>query len=255
MKEKYYQIGSLEKGVRVIELLAEKKALTVSEVAVRLGFNRATSHRFLATLKDLGWVEKDEESRYRLTFRIFDVGMKVAGRSEIRSEARRYMEELSETFRETVNLGVWDGKDISHIDKIDSSEILRIDAPLGSKTPAYCTALGKAILAHLAQDELNAYLARIRLTPHGPNTIGTKKAFREELRKTSERGYAVDNEELAQGLRCVAAPVFDHSGKVRWAMSISAPAIRLDLETIEPVALKVQDACRRLSAGLGYRSK
>jgi DNA-binding IclR family transcriptional regulator len=253
VKEKYYQIASLEKGVKVVELLAEKKALTVSDVAAALGFNRATSHRFLATLKDLGWVEKDDANRYRLTFRPLEIGMKVANRSEVRKEARRYMEELAGTSSETVNLGVWDGREILHVDKIDSSEILRIDAQLGSRAPAYCTALGKAVLAHLPAEELDVFLSQVRLTAHGPKTIGSRKRLRQELQKIVEQGYAVDDEELAEGLRCVAAPVFDHTGRARFALSISAPAVRLNISAVESVAGKVKDACQRLSFTLGYR--
>jgi len=148
-KKRYYQIASLEKGVKVLELLADQKALTVSQVAVSLGLNRAASHRFLATLKDLGYVEKNDDNRYQLTFRVLELGMKVVNRSEVRQEARDFMQELARISNETVNLGYFDGRQILHLDKIDSCEILRIDAPLGSRTPAYCTALGKAILAHL----------------------------------------------------------------------------------------------------------
>ncbi|MBW2564030.1 MAG: IclR family transcriptional regulator [Deltaproteobacteria bacterium] len=251
--KKYYQITTLEKGVKVLELLAEQKALTVSQVATQLSLNRAASHRFLATLRDLGYVEKNEDNRYQLTFRIMEMGMKVANRFEIRQEARGFMQELSTAFKETVNLGFWDGKDILHLDKIDSTEILRIDATLWSKTPAYCTALGKAILAHLPKSELNEYLSHTRLVPHGPNSIVSKKKFREELKKTFERGYAVDNEEMAHGLRCVAAPVFDHTGQARYALSISSPSIRMTMDAVDNVQLKVKDGCRRLSARLGYR--
>lgn len=252
-KKRYYQIASLEKGIKILELLAEKKALTVTQVAGHLDINRAGSHRFLATLRDLGYVEKNEDKRYQLTFRIMEMGMKVADRFDIRQEARKFMQELSTAFKETVNLGFWDGKDILHLDKIDSHEILRIDASIGSKTPAYCTALGKAILAHLPQEDLNAYLSCIRPVAHGPKTIVSKKNFREELKRTCQRGYALDDEELAEGLRCVAAPVFDHTGRARYALSISSPAMRLPMDKVGKVQLKIKEACRQLSARLGFQ--
>jgi DNA-binding IclR family transcriptional regulator len=252
-KKRYYQISSLEKGIKILELLSEKRALTVTQVAEHLDINRAGSHRFLATLRDLGYVEKNDDKRYQLTFRIMEMGMKVADRFDIRQEARKFMQELSTAFKETVNLGFWEGKDILHLDKIDSHEILRIDASIGSKTPAYCTALGKAILATLPQGELNAYLSRIRPVTHGPKTIVSKKRLREELKKTCQRGYAVDDEELTEGLRCVAAPVFDHTGRARYALSISSPAMRLSMDKVGKVQLKIKEACRQLSARLGYQ--
>jgi DNA-binding IclR family transcriptional regulator len=249
-KEKYYQIASLEKGIRVLELLSNQNEMTVSSVATQLGFNRAASHRFLATLRDLGYVDKNANNRYHLTFKIMEMGMKVANRFEIRSEARVYMQELSRAFGETVNLGYWKGQKILHLDKIDSLEILRIDTPLGSWAPAYCTALGKAILAYLPRDELEAYLKSVKLVSHGPNTITSKKIFRQELIKVLQQGYAVDDEELSLGLRCVAAPVFDHTGHVRYALSVSAPSSRMTQETIEKVQQKLRDVCQRLSAKL-----
>lgn len=252
-KKKYYQITSLEKGIRVLELLADRKALTVTEVAGGLETHRAAAHRFLATLRDLGYVEKNDDKKYELTFRIFEMGQQVANRYEIRQKAQGFMQELSKRFRETVNLGHWNGTEVLHLDKIDSSEILRIDAPLGSKTPAYCTGLGKAILANLNEEALNDYMKRTRLVPHGPNTIISKKILRDELKKTRERGYAVDNEELAQGLRCVAAPIFDHTGKVKYAMSISCPATRLSMGDVEKVQPKIRDLCQQLSIRMGYR--
>lgn len=252
-KKRYYQISSLEKGVRVLELLADQKALTVSQVAVSLGLNRAASHRFLATLKDLGYVEKNDDNRYQLTFRVLELGMKVVNRSEVRQEARDFMQELARISNETVNLGYFDGRQILHLDKIDSCEILRIDAPLGSKTPAYCTALGKAILAHLPEDRLDAYLNRTRLAPHGPNTIVSRKKLRQELKKTAKNGYALDDEELSRGLRCVAAPIFDHTGRVTYALSISAPTMRLPKKKVSQMKDQVIGACRQLSSRLGYQ--
>ena len=253
MTRKYYQITSLERGIKILELLADQKALTVSEVGARLSMQRSAAHRFLATLKDLGYVEKNEDNRYQLTFRILEIGEKVTRRFEIKQTAHKHMLELSKLFKETVNLGCLDGREVLHLDKIDSSEILRIDAPLWSKTPAYCTALGKAILAHLPKEELSDYLSHTRLIPRGPNTITSKKKLREELKNTFELGFAVDDEELAHGLRCVAAPVFNHTGRVQYAMSISCPTMRLPLEGIKEMQMKIKEVCRQLSARLGYQ--
>ena len=253
MTRKYYQITSLERGIKVLELLAEQKALTVSEVGVHLSMQRSAAHRFLATLKDLGYVEKNENNRYQLTFRILEIGEKVTRRFEIKQVAHKYMLELSKLFKETVNLGCLDGREILHLDKIDSSEILRIDSPLWSKAPAYCTALGKSILAYLPKSELNEYLSKTRLVPRGPNTILSKKKLREEIQKTRDRGYAVDDEELAHGLRCVGAPVFDHTGRAKYAMSISCPTMRLSMDGVEAMQLKIREACRRMSEKIGYK--
>jgi DNA-binding IclR family transcriptional regulator len=250
--EKYYFIGSLAKGIKVMELLAEQKHLTVSGVARMLGTNRAVSHRFLATLRELGYVEKDEEDRYRLTFKVFELGMKVANRFEIRQIARPLMQQLALASGETVNLGLFDGKGILHVDKIDSLEILRMDSPIGSRAPAYCTALGKAILAFLPRDEFERFLSRVTFKPHGPNTITTKKNFRLAVEDIRNRGYAVDDQEMSAGLRCVAAPVFDHTGRAAYAISVSGPSLRMTPKRIEEIHPLVQKICRRISQQLGH---
>jgi DNA-binding IclR family transcriptional regulator len=252
--EKYFYISSLAKGIRIMELLADEKHLTVSGVAKALGYNRAGSHRFLATLRELGYVEKDAEDRYQLTFKVLEMGMKVVNRFEIRQIARPFMQELSLASRETVNLGHFDGKGILHIDKIDSLEILRMDSPIGSRAPAYCTALGKAALAALPREEFDRFLARTILKPHGPNTITSKKQFRQAIEEIRTQGFAVDNEELSSGLRCVAAPVFDHTGRADYAISVSGPTARMTPERIDALHPLVQKICRQLSQKLGNTS-
>jgi DNA-binding IclR family transcriptional regulator len=254
-QKKYFHINSLEKGTRVLELLAERGALSVTKVAEHLGLNRTGSHRFLATLRELGYVEKNHDSRYQLTFKILELGMRMANRFEIRREARPYMQELSLAFRETVNLGFRDGLDVLHLDKIDSLEILRMDSPVGSRAPAYCTALGKACLAFLPQNELDVLLNGVKLKPYGPNTITSKKRFRHELEKIQKQGYAIDNEELAYGLRCVAAPIFDHTGLPRYSISVAGPAMRLTDKRMQQVQKTLRKACSELSRRMGKPEK
>ena len=249
--KKYFHINSVEKGIRVLELLAEKGELSVTKVAQDLGLNRTGSHRFLATLRELGYVEKNQSGRYQLTFRVLEMGMKMANRVEIRREARPYMQELSLDYRETVNLGFRDGMDILHLSKIDSLEILRMDSPLGSRAPAYCTALGKACLAFLPQTELAALIDGVELKPHGPNTITSKKKLLQALEKVRGRGYAVDNQELAHGLRCVAAPVFDHTNRPRYSISVAGPAMRFSEKRVQKIQKSVRRVCRDLSQRLG----
>lgn len=250
-KKKYFQISSLEKGIKVLELLADKQELTVTKVAEHLGLNRTGSHRFLATLRELGYVEKNVDSRYQLTFKMLELGMKLANRFEVRRVARPYMQKLASTYSETINLGYWDGRMIVHLDKIDSPEILRIDPGIGTRVPAYCTALGKSVLAFLPQDELDGFLTSVKLESHTPNTITTKKRLKEELEKIRERGYAVDSEEMAIGLRCVGAPVFDYTGRPSYSISLSAPAMRINPQLIKRIQKDIREFCAELSAQLG----
>jgi DNA-binding IclR family transcriptional regulator len=252
--EKYFFVSSLAKGLKVLELLSENEALSVSEVARHLGYNRAGSHRFLATLKELGYVEKTAENHYRLTYKIFRMGTRVVDRFKIRQAARPLMSELSQAFKETINLGYLDGSEVLHIDKIDSPEVLRMDSLLGSRAPAYCTALGKSILAFLPDADRDRILDTIELKPRGPKTITSKKALQKELAKIRRKGYAVDNEELSKGLRCVAAPIFDHTGMSCFSISVAGPVSRVTRSRVKEIQKEVRRVCRTLSQEFGNRT-
>ena len=134
-------------GFTILELLSENGEMSVSEVAAGLGIHRSASYRFLASLKQMGYVVQEPDSRYKLSFKLFELGMKLINSLEIKQVARPYMQELSSMYNETVNLGYWNGVDIIYLDKIESSELIRIDLAVGRRIPIYCTALGKSILA------------------------------------------------------------------------------------------------------------
>ncbi|MEA1966837.1 MAG: IclR family transcriptional regulator [Thermodesulfobacteriota bacterium] len=248
--KKYFFISSLAKGLDVLELLAEKGESSVSDVAKTLGHNRTGSHRLLATLKELGYVEQNLNNKYHLTFKMLELGMKLSNRLGIRTLALPYMEQLSTAFGETINLGVRDGFNILHLEKIDSTEILRMDSPIGSTAPVYCSALGKAITAFMPGGLLASFLSEIKITPHGPNCVSSAKELETELAKVKNQGFAMDDEELASGLRCVAAPVFDHAGAVRYSISVSGPAMRLTKERVQQIQKKLKNSCHELSKQL-----
>lgn len=249
--KKYYRIASLEKGIRVLELLAQHGELSVSEAARLMDTNRAGSHRFISTLKDLGYVEKSDNNKYQPTLKIMKLAMKVANRFEIRHIARPYMHKLSIIYKETINLGFFKNKEIIHIDKIDSLEVLRMDSKLGDIAPAYCTALGKAILAFLPDHELSHYLENIELKQVASNTITNKNDLLAELSRIRQDRYAIDDEEMTNGLRCIAAPIFDHNSYPAYALSISGPAMRQTHRVLEEMKTDLGQAASELSDIMG----
>jgi DNA-binding IclR family transcriptional regulator len=248
---KYFYIASIEKALRFLELLADKGEINVSSAAQQLGLNRANAHRYLATLKELGYVEQDEKSRYRLTYKLLELGLKFSDSLNVLSIARPLMLENLARFKETVNLGEWTGQNIIHIDKIESQEMLRLDLNVGSSAPAYCTGLGKAILAFLPLNELDLYLEKVELKAFTPLTITDKDSLITELKDIKQKGYSLDNEELASGLRCVAAPVFNHKGFPKYAISIAGPAARITDQATAEMADQIMQTCARLSQMLG----
>jgi DNA-binding IclR family transcriptional regulator len=249
--EKYYFVSSLAKGLRILEQLAAGGEMSAARVAAHLNTSRAAGHRFLSTLRDLGYVEKTIERRFRLTFKVLELGMRKLEGFEIRHVAYPYMQQAAHAFGETVNLGHWDGRSIVHVDKINSTGILRLDVGIGAVTPAYCTGLGKAVLAFLPAQEFDDYLGAVTLSALTPKTITDPQALRAEIEQIRECGYAVDNEELSLGLRCVGVPIFDYTGRPAYAMSVSAPALRMSDEKIETIQTKLRSLCRQISRQIG----
>jgi DNA-binding IclR family transcriptional regulator len=241
----------LAKGLRVLEVLAANGEMSASRMAGRLDTSRAASHRFLTTLRDLGYVEKTKEGQFRLTFKVLELGMRKLDGFEIRHNVHPFLQEMSLACGETVNFGHWDGTAIVHLDKINSTEILRLDVGLGAMAPAYCTGLGKAVLAFLPDDELDDYLQSVQWVAMSPKTITDPEKLKAEIKKIRKRGYAVDNEELSIGLRCVAAPIFDHKGRSTYAMSVSGPTQRMSRKKVQAIQVKLVPLCRRISRLIG----
>lgn len=251
-EKKYYQIGSLEKGLHILEAIIEHGELTVTNAAAILGLNRASAHRFITTLRDLGYVRKNQHNNYEATFKMLELGMKQADKFEVRRMAKPFMRELAAMFDETINLGVLDRDKIVYLDKVESKELLRMDTGVGTSCQAHVTALGKAMLAFLPDAELESYIARMQPTPaYTPTTITTPEALRKAIAKVKKKGFAVDNEELADGLFCVGVPVFDFNNHPVYALSISGPTHRIKpLKLLPP---KLIECAARLSTQLGYR--
>ncbi|MDZ7758756.1 MAG: IclR family transcriptional regulator [Desulfovermiculus sp.] len=250
--KKYYYINSLDKGIRVLELLAENGALHVSRIAAALGYNRAGAHRFVSTLKDLGYVQQTADGQYELSFKILELSTKLARRFEIRKSASSFMRQLSATFHETINLGFLEGTDVVHLDKIDSPELLRPDPEIGSRAPAHTTALGKAILAFLPQEELDAFLSKVDWTPRTPKACSRPQDLQENLQTIQAKGYALDDEELCLGLRCVAVPIFDQHNYPRYAISISGPSMRMSSERMQEMSRALVEVGKSLSQRLQH---
>ena len=147
------------------------------------------------------------------------------------------------------------GHAIAHLDKINSKEVLRLDVGMGATAPAYCTGLGKAILAFLPENELDDYLASTELVAISSKTITSRSKLRAEILKIRKRGYAVDDEELSLGLRCVAAPVFDHTGTASYALSVSGPTQRMKRERIKAIQQRLIPICQSISRQIGAPEK
>jgi len=175
---------------------------------------------------------------------------------DLRKVASPYLEAASKEIGETVNLAILDGTEIVYVERIKTQQILNINLQVGSRLPAYCTSMGKAMLAFLPESRLKEILEKTDAVALTPYTITRKEDLKKELQKVKAQGFAMNNEELSIGLRSVAAPVRNAKGEVIAAVNIAVPSIRVSLKKLETVfAKKVMETADRISMILGYDGK
>ena len=228
-------VQSLDRALSILDVLRfSHRDLPLSEVAARAGLPKSTTHRLLSTLEMRGFAARDPETGgYRL-------GLKNVAPVGAGPQIRHVLEGLADRSGETANLGALIGREVLYVDRADSPQALRWQLGVGSRVPVHSSALGKAILASLPDVEVAVHLPR-RLQRNTPNTITDQDAFLRELDVVRARGYALDDEEFMEGVRCVAVPVLATSGHdVRAALSLAGPAFRLtrDRATGQVEALK-----------------
>lgn len=229
--------------------------MSLAEIAKESGLAKSTAHGLLATLKDFRYVEQTAfDGKYRLGIRLFEVGSVVANSWDVRRVAAPHIEGLVEELGETVHLAVLDEDRVLYIDKRESRRSIRIVSQVGLRLHAHCSGVGKVLLAHLPADELRRIVASCGLPRYTKNTITDPARLDEELALVRRRGYAVDNEEIMDGLRCVAAPIRDHTGKVCAAISVSGPVARLAQERFELAVSLVTQTASAISGALGFRA-
>lgn len=247
---------SLVRGLAILSSFSEDEPLQgVTDLATKLDLNKSTVHRYVHTLKTLGYLDQDEDSKkYRLGIRVVDLGVTALGGLELRQIAFPYLEELATEFGHTVNMSILDETEIIYIERVRTKRIVDLDLHVGSRLPAYCTSMGKVLLAHLSPEVLAARLEQIELTPRGPNTITDEAALVAELQQVRRQGFATNNEELAYGLRSVAAPIWSRRGDVEAAINMAVHAAMISLDEIEnTLAPRLVAASNEISRKLGYR--
>ena len=250
---------SLERGLAILGCFTPKRpVLGIADIADELDMSRSTTHRYVITLVALGYLEQGASRKYRLGLRVTDLGMSALNSTGLREHARPELEELRQRTSYTANLGVLDGVDVVYVDRARSLRRGQpksdLDLHPGSRLHAYCTAMGKLLLAYLPAGEQRELLASIKLARRGPNTITSKKALREELDEVRETGFAVNDEEFAAGLYAIAAPVRNEARELVAAVSLSAPATMISLEEmVDALGPHLVSAADRISARLGYR--
>lgn len=216
---------------------------------------KATVHRYVRTLEHLGYLSQEEATRrYRLAARVVDLGFATLNSMSLREIAAPDLKELSAKFGQTVNLAVIDDLEIIYVDRVVAPMALNLELHVGSRLPAYCTSMGKVLLAFLPSDDLAERVERVEFVRRGPNAIRSRRALLQQLREVRERGFAVNDEELDFGLRSIAAPIRTESGDVVAAINLAVHASRFTLSRlISNHAPAVVASARVISRKLGYQ--
>ncbi|MCE9664599.1 helix-turn-helix domain-containing protein [Halomonas sp. M5N1S17] len=239
-------ITALASGLEVILAFDEANPrMTLSEVAARTGMNRAKARRFLLTLHALGYVRK-QQRHFELAPKVLQLGYAFLSANNYRSVIQQVLEDITAECGESSSLGVLDGNDVTYVARSASRHrLMAITLSVGTRLPAAHTSMGRALLAQLPDNELDAWLEGVVLERHTEKTITDKAELRQCILKVRQQGYAIADQELDSGLRSIAVPAFDANGKLLGAINISTNAARVDLDTLmkEYLPLLQQKAC------------
>lgn len=247
-------IQSIVRSIDILNCFEDSEELGVTEISHKVGLHKSTVFNIITTLEKCHFLEKSLNSgKYRLGTELFRLGTKV--NSSMRKIAQPYLERLASEFKETVNLVIRDGNYVIYIEKIESPHSMRISTMVGGRLPINATAVGKAILSGLTDDELAKSLDELSFVRFTESTICDKNDLMNYLSKVRLVRYAEDVEEVEIGLTCVAAPIFDHTGKAIAAISVSGPTSRMVQPFREQIARELIEVTRELSNKFGYEVK
>lgn len=239
---------SLARGLAVLRTFSDtRRPLTIAQISQKTGIPRAAVRRCLHTLQQLGYAEA-EMNNFSLRPKVLTLGYSYLSSTPLAVSSQPYLNNISGALNESSSLAVLDDSEVLYVARSATSRVMSVALNAGSRLPAYCTSLGRVMLAHLAPDELDAYFARTRLRPMTERTVVSPAQLREILAGVRQDGYAINDEELELGLRSIAVPVRGASGKVLAALNVGAQAARVSAAQMKEEFLPVlQRGARELS--------
>lgn len=251
-------VQAVSRSLSILEELAkEQKGCGVTQLANLTGLHKSTVHRLLSTLMSRGYVLKDAHNdKYCLGMKILYLGSSILDRMDVRLVAKPYIEALSNKVKEVVHLAILDDNEAVYIDKVESPEnTIRMYSQIGKRVALHCTAVGKILLAWLPEDQSEAILKSKEMIPYTQNTITSIEKMMEHLEKVRHKGYATDNVEHEDGVRCVAAPIFNMNHNVIAAISISVPIFKVTEDRIPVIINEILNTAGEISYKMGYLKK
>ncbi len=245
--------SSLSKALTVLkEVCCANSPLRFADVVDRSELPKATTHRILSTLTDEGLVRLDEPSQlYHPGYGLLELAHKAWSTLDIRDVAADQMKELWQETGETIHLAVLDRGDVIYIDKLESQKSLRLFSAVGKKGPVYCTGVGKAMAAFLPEAQLQDVIATQSFIQHTQNTLNSEQKLREDLLQIKESGVSLDLQEHEEGIQCAASTIFNYRNEPIAALSITAPAFRIDEVRFLHFQKRIKEACVEISSRMG----
>jgi DNA-binding IclR family transcriptional regulator len=247
-------VKPVHNAIRILDVLGREEGLGVTRISQLLELPKSSVHDILSTLHNEGLVEKDcERNHYSLGLKLFELGNMARANLELRRIAIPFLRSLNEDLDETVHLTILDGWEVLYIECFESVKQLRTYSVIGVRAPLHCTAVGKAILAFFTDKQISQMMKAMGLPRFTENTITDDQHLDQELAEIRKRGYAVDNAEHEEGVRCVGAPIRNHESQVMASISVSGPSLRMTPERDAEVGKLLIRKTEEISRRLGYR--
>jgi DNA-binding IclR family transcriptional regulator len=250
-------VQSVDRTLTILEVLSDcNDGLGITEISSLVNLHKSTVHRLLSTLIYKGYVVQDEESsKYKITFKLFELGSKKVHKLDLLEISRPYTKMLMESVNEVVHLIIREETDIVYIDKVEANNTISMASRIGKRNPMYCTATGKAILAYLPEEEIREVWNKSKIVKLTKKTNTDFILFKKELQEVKKNGYAIDDEENEIGVKCVGAPIFDMNGDVVAAISVTGPVTRITDDKIDFISNEVMQCTNLISKEMGYKLK
>jgi DNA-binding IclR family transcriptional regulator len=252
-------VQTIERISVILDILGQNpQGISIRDLSSKVSLPKGTTHRLLSSLSYLGYVRQDPKTRnYLLGFKLVELGNILLGQLDLRKEAAPFLNDLAERTKETVHMVILDRNEVVYIDKVEvdhNPRGLRMASRIGLRNPAHSSAVGKVLISHLLDEELNKFFKGRGLSKRTENTITDTSQLKEHLKMVRNQGYAIDDEENEKGVRCVGAPIYNEAGNAVAAISISGPAFRVTKKLVqESLTKEVMETALKISQQLGYR--
>lgn len=248
-------IQSVDRALRIITYVSQKKdGMGVTELATLLDLNKSSIFKLLSTLAAHDFIEQDQGTKkYKLGYKYLELSSMLLESLDLRTQAKPFLKDLEDETNEVIHLVVYDQGEVVYIEKLEGNETLRTHSKVGKRAPVHCTSVGKVILAHLPEEQVEEIIEKKGLAAHTEKTITDQNMFLAELQKVRKQGFGVEIEENEEGITCIAAPIFDHKGDITAAVSISGPSTRMNDRRLQELMPSIVETGHTISARLGFQ--